>query len=198
MFVVNLVFWGYAWNLGTIFLLIGYVDPNWSLGTINFAVAVGVLIVAFGGIPGFFASITFIEKIGRKNLHLLGFGGMTLINLILGFAFDRVKTTSPHLFVWLLTLESVFAHLAPNGTVLTQFNPTMADPEQEPSSKGYYSTALVLGLIASQFLFAYTKNIGGTSAFINYLFQIYSYLSISALLLTFLLPDPQPFERNKA
>ncbi|KXN68323.1 hypothetical protein CONCODRAFT_30944, partial [Conidiobolus coronatus NRRL 28638] len=189
MFVTSLIFWGYAWNLGTIFFLIGYVDPNWSLGTINFAVAVGVLTVAFGGIPGFFASISLIERIGRRNLHLLGFGGMTLINLILGFAFDRVKTTSSHLFVWLLTLESVFAQLAPNGTVLTKFNPTMSDPEQEPSSKGYYLTAMVLGLIASQFLFTYTKNIGGPSAFIHYTFQIYSYLSISALLITFLLPD---------
>ncbi|KXN68326.1 hypothetical protein CONCODRAFT_9439 [Conidiobolus coronatus NRRL 28638] len=197
IFIPNLIFWGYAWNLGTIFFSIGFVNPSLEIGAQNFIVTIGVVIVAFGGIPGFLASTVLIERVGRKNLTLIGFGGMVIINTTLGFGFNSVKNISPILFVLLMTLENAFVQLAPNGTSFTQFRPSMLSPDLEPSPNGYYGTMMVSGLIASQFLFIFTKDIGGPSAFISHIYQIYSILSMLGLLVTLLLPNPQPFEKSR-
>jgi MFS family permease len=197
IFITNLIFWGYAWNLGAIFFSVGFVDPNSEIGAQNFTVAIGVVIVAFGGIPGFLASTVLIERIGRKNLTLIGFGGMLIINTTLGFGFNSVKSTSPIVFILLMALENAFVQLAPNGTSFTQFRPSMLAPELEPSPNGYYGVMMISGLIASQFLFIYTKDIGGPSAFISHIYQLYSILSILGLLVTLLLPNPQPFEKRR-
>ncbi|KXN68328.1 hypothetical protein CONCODRAFT_79785, partial [Conidiobolus coronatus NRRL 28638] len=196
-FTVNTIFWGYAWNLGTIFFSVGFINSSMEIGAQNYYVALGVTWVAFGGIPGFLISTILIEHIGRKWLTLIGFGGMTIINLTLGYGFNSVKDVSPYLFIFLMMCQNAFVQLAPNGTSLTQFRPTMFAPDTEPSPNGYYATMMSLGLIASQFLFTFVKNIGGPSASVSYIFKIYSLISIISLFITLLLPNPQPFEKSK-
>jgi MFS family permease len=196
-FTVNTIFWGYAWNLGTIFFSVGFINSNMEIGAQNYYVALGVSWVAFGGIPGFLISTILIEYTGRKWLTLIGFGGMTIINLTLGFGFNSVKDVSPYLFIFLMMCQNAFVQLAPNGTSFAQFKPTMFAPDSEPSPNGYYATMISLGLIASQFLFTFVKNIGGPSASVGYIFKIYSLLSIISLFITIVLPNPQPFEKSK-
>ncbi|KXN68322.1 hypothetical protein CONCODRAFT_79784 [Conidiobolus coronatus NRRL 28638] len=181
--------------LGVIFTPVGFLNTS-TPATTNYTITVGVVIVSLGILPGYLAATLLIDKIGRKYMQLIAFAGMTIIYGILGFAFDQVKDASPILFILLMSLSNTFVQLGPNGTSLSTFKPTLLSPTSEPSPNGYYGAMRNLGVIAAQFLFIYCKNIGGLSAFVRYLYEIYALLSVIGFFITVLLPNPQPFEKN--
>jgi hypothetical protein len=195
MFITNLIYWGYNWNLGVIFTPVGFLDTT-TPATTNYTITVGVVIVSLGILPGYLAATLLIDKIGRKYMQLIAFAGMATVYGVLGFAFDQVKDASPTLFILMMALSNAFVQLGPNGTSLSTFKPTLLSPTSEPSPNGYYGAMRNLGVIAAQFLFIYCKNIGGPSAFVRYLYEIYALLSVIGFFVTVMLPNPQPFEKN--
>lgn len=51
-----------------------------------------VRVAALMALPGYFLSVAFIDRIGRKRLQLIGFLMLTLLYTILAAAFDQLKS----------------------------------------------------------------------------------------------------------
>jgi PHS family inorganic phosphate transporter-like MFS transporter len=58
-----------------------------------------------------------IDKIGRKWLQIIGFVILTIIYLILGFAYNPIRCYSMWLFIALFVLAQFFSCVGPNTTV---------------------------------------------------------------------------------
>ncbi|GAA6010919.1 hypothetical protein JCM10207_003990 [Rhodosporidiobolus poonsookiae] len=67
-------------------------------------------------LPGCFIGAAIVNKIGRRNLMILGFGGYLVIGLIVGCAYDKLLEIVP-LFVVLYGLMQSFGNLGPGNTM---------------------------------------------------------------------------------
>jgi len=77
------------------------------------------LVIATIGLPGYFFSILFAERIGRKRIQVMGFVMMTIIFAVMGIWFVDLSTKLPGLFVFLYGLTFFFSNFGPNATTYT-------------------------------------------------------------------------------
>ena len=55
--------------------------------------AVGnLIIVCAGSIPGYWVTVALVDIVGRKPIQLMGFSLLTIIFVVIGFAYDRLIT----------------------------------------------------------------------------------------------------------
>jgi len=86
--------------------------------TLHYNVLFSVIIAAIG-LPGYFFSIFFAERIGRKVIQMMGFLMIGIIFLVMGLAFDFLTKKIPALFVILYGLTFFFSNFGPNATTYT-------------------------------------------------------------------------------
>jgi MFS family permease len=78
------------------------------------ATALGNLILALIGLPGYVVAVLIIDKLGRRNLQLLGFGAVAFIYTILGVALaPLVDHAKPALLIF-YGLSFFFLNVGPN------------------------------------------------------------------------------------
>ncbi|KXN74009.1 MFS general substrate transporter [Conidiobolus coronatus NRRL 28638] len=196
MLATNIVYWGINMNLGVIYTAVGFTDDSTPLQT-NFTITRGVFFTSVCGLlPGYVITYFLVERIGRKNLQLIGFIGMTVLYCVLGFAFNQIKGTSDYLYIFLMALSNTFTTMTPNGSSIPQWAPLMTSTSSDPSPNGYYGAMGKLGYVVGQLIFILAKNIGGPGAFVPYLYQIFALLSLIAVGITVFLPNPQPFKKS--
>ena len=134
-------------------------------------VSVGNLILAAAGlIPGYWATFLLVDSWGRKPIQIMGFTMLTILFIIMGFAYDKLTATesSRGAFVFLYCLTNFFQNFGPNTT--TFIVPGEAFPTRYRSTAhGISAASGKLGAIVAQVGFGKLVNIGGTSKFINHL-----------------------------
>lgn len=91
-------------------------DSSSSYDNLKALVVGNALINLLGTLPGYLVTILLIEKMGRRNIQLMGFGVLTVIYLIMGFGFTPIYTASKTLFVVLYALGQFFQNFGPNAT----------------------------------------------------------------------------------
>ena len=64
--------------------------------------------MAPGNLPGYFLGAFCLDRIGRRKLQLIGFGGQVIMYTILATAYDRILHTSVALFMVLFAIAQVF------------------------------------------------------------------------------------------
>ena len=77
--------------------------------------AKNALIIAFIMLPGYFLSVCFLDRIGRRNIQALGFAMLGVLFLAIGWGFDGIKG-SPGPLLLLYGLTYLFANFGPNAT----------------------------------------------------------------------------------
>jgi len=77
------------------------------------------VIIAAIGLPGYFFSIFFAERIGRKYIQMMGFMMIGIIFLVMGLAFKPLTENLPALFIILYGLTFFFSNFGPNATTYT-------------------------------------------------------------------------------
>lgn len=78
------------------------------------ATALGNLILALIGLPGYVVAVMIIDKLGRRNLQLLGFGAVAFIYTVLGVALaPLVNDAKPALLIF-YGLSFFFLNVGPN------------------------------------------------------------------------------------
>lgn len=98
-FALDIAFYGLGLNSSIILSTIGFGGP--TTGTAQqkiyqnlHNVSVGNIVLAVGGlIPGYWASFLVIDTWGRKPLQLMGFTMLTIIFVIMGFAYTALQST---------------------------------------------------------------------------------------------------------
>ena len=176
-FALDIAFYGLGLNSSIILQAIGFGSPDKSLtGTAKVYqnlknITIGNMVLSVAGlIPGYWATFLLIDKWGRKPIQLMGFIMLTILFVIMGFAYGKLTATSggQKAFVFLYCLTNFFQNFGPNTT--TFIVPGEAFPTRYRSTAhGISAASGKLGAIVAQVGFGKLVNIGGTSKFINHL-----------------------------
>ncbi|CAG8718945.1 104_t:CDS:2, partial [Ambispora leptoticha] len=136
-------------------------DGNFDAWTPLFHASLGNLIITLlGTIPGYWVSVYFIDRWGRRRIQFMGFAVLTVLFIVFGAAFHQIKDTSIFLFGAMFTLTQFFFNFGPNTTTFVV--PGEVFPTRYRSTCYGISAAVgKLGAIFAQIAFYKLKNIGG-------------------------------------
>ncbi|KAL1694243.1 major facilitator superfamily domain-containing protein [Schizophyllum commune] len=194
-FALDIAFYGLGLNSSIILDAIGFGSPK-STGTQRiyddmYNVSVGNLILAAAGlIPGYWVSFLFIDSWGRKPIQLMGFTMLTILFIIMGFGYDKLTETSgaKKAFVFLYCLANFFQNFGPNTTTFVV--PGEVFPTRYRSTAhGISAASGKLGAIIAQVGFAQLKDIGGPSAFVKHILEIFALFMLTGIFSTLLIPE---------
>ncbi|KAL1662712.1 major facilitator superfamily domain-containing protein [Schizophyllum commune] len=194
-FALDIAFYGLGLNSSIILDAIGFGSPK-STGTQRiyddmYNVSVGNLILAAAGlIPGYWVSFLFIDSWGRKPIQLMGFTMLTILFIIMGFGYDKLTETdgAKKAFVFLYCLANFFQNFGPNTTTFVV--PGEVFPTRYRSTAhGISAASGKLGAIIAQVGFAQLKDIGGPSAFVKHILEIFALFMLTGIFSTLLIPE---------
>ncbi|KAH9928425.1 phosphate transporter [Amylocystis lapponica] len=196
-FALDIAFYGLGLNSSIILTAIGFGSPSKSLtGTLKVYtnlknVCVGNIILSVAGlIPGYWASFLVIDSWGRKPLQLMGFCVLTVLFVVMGFAYDKLIATpaATKAFVFLYCLTNFFQNFGPNTT--TFIIPGEAFPTRYRSTAhGIAAASGKLGAVVSQVGFARMINIHGTNKFVNHILEILAFFMLTGVFSTLLITE---------
>ena len=72
-----------------------------------------LIIVCAGAIPGYWVTVATVDTIGRKPIQLMGFTMLTILFIIIGFAYDHLGENG---LLALYVLAQFFFNFGPNAT----------------------------------------------------------------------------------
>ncbi len=111
-----------------------------------------VLIALLAAVPGYWAAVVLIDRVGRRPLQYLGFGVMAVAFLLLAFAYQPLTGILP-LFLVVYGATFFFANMGPNTTTFvypSEVYPTL----HRTTGHGISSAAGKLGAVLAVFFFA--------------------------------------------
>ncbi|CAO3698977.1 unnamed protein product [Rhizopus stolonifer] len=187
-FALDVAWYGLGLNNSIILSNIGFggdSDPY----TAVFRVCVGnVIINLLGSVPGYWISVFTIDKLGRKPIQIMGFVVLTIMFVILGFAYEKILATSNALFIVLYTITQLFFNFGPNTT--TFIVPGECFPTRYRSTAhGISAASGKVGSIIAQVGFGLLKDIGGSNKWINHLLQIFAFFMLTGVFSSLLIPE---------
>uniref|UniRef100_A0A1D1Y7J2 H(+)/Pi cotransporter n=1 Tax=Anthurium amnicola TaxID=1678845 RepID=A0A1D1Y7J2_9ARAE len=193
-FALDIAFYGIGLNNGIILSAIGYADTHdedLNLRAYNSLknMAVGnIIITLLGTVPGYWVTVLFVDKWGRKPIQLMGFAVLTVLFIAMGAAFEPLKTHSIPAFIVLFTLLQFFQNFGPNTT--TFIVPGEVFPTRYRSTgHGISAASGKLGAIVAQVGFSKLKDIGGPNAFVGQLLLIFSAWMFIGGVFSILIPE---------
>ncbi|KAG1822007.1 major facilitator superfamily domain-containing protein [Suillus subaureus] len=196
-FALDIAFYGLGLNSSIILTAINFGSPTGDKTSSLYVyqnlynICVGNLILSVAGlIPGYWVSFLFIDSWGRKPIQLMGFTVLTILFIIMGFAYDALNasTSGKNAFVFLYCLTNFFQNFGPNTT--TFVIPGEAFPTRYRSTGFGISAATgKLGAIISQVGFAQLVNIGGTNKFVKHIMEIFALFMLTGVFSTLLIPE---------
>ncbi|KAJ2853704.1 hypothetical protein J3B02_003017, partial [Coemansia erecta] len=147
-----------------------------------------IIINLLGSVPGYWISVFTIEKLGRKTIQLTGFAMLTILYVVLGFAYHQILDKSVPGFIVLFTLAQLFQNFGPNVT--TFVIPGEVFPTRfRSTAHGIAAASGKLGAIVAQGGFMQLKDHGGKNQFINRLLQIFALFMLIGFAVTFWIPE---------
>ncbi len=75
-----------------------------------------ILIALFASIPGYWAAVALIDRVGRRTLQVIGFGVMTLSFVLVAMFLQPLTANYLGLFLAIYAMTFFFANLGPNTT----------------------------------------------------------------------------------
>ncbi|KAG2234283.1 hypothetical protein INT48_002873 [Thamnidium elegans] len=187
-FALDVAWYGLGLNNSIILQNIGF-DGEGDAYTSIFQVCLGNIIInLLGSVPGYWISVFTIDRLGRKFIQIMGFTVLTIMFVILGFAYDQILATSNILFIVLYTITQLFFNFGPNTT--TFIVPGECFPTRYRSTAhGISAASGKLGSIIAQVGFGLLKDIGGTNKWIDHLLQIFAFFMLTGIFSSFLIPE---------
>ncbi|KIJ22348.1 hypothetical protein M422DRAFT_107654, partial [Sphaerobolus stellatus SS14] len=191
-FALDIAFYGLGLNNSVILNAIGFGNPSKTL-TQGFAVyenliniCIGNMILSAAGlIPGYYATMLFIDWWGRKPIQLMGFIMLTIIFSIMGFAYNILVNHNKGAFIFLYCMANFFQNFGPNTT--TFIIPGEAFPTRYRSTGHGISAATgKLGAIIAQVGFS---RLVGNGNFIKHILEIFALFMLTGVFSTLLLPE---------
>ncbi|PGH13288.1 phosphate:H+ symporter [Polytolypa hystricis UAMH7299] len=191
-FFLDVAFYGLGLNNSIILTAIGYAGGD-NMYEIFYNTAVGNLImICAGAIPGYWVTVATVDTLGRKPIQLMGFALLTIIFVVIGFAYDKLLKSQNGLLA-LYVLAQFFFNFGPNST--TFIVPGECFPTRYRStSHGLSAASGKIGAIVAQCVFGPLASRGarpGTSEtpWLNHVMQIFALFMLCGLFTTLLIPE---------
>ncbi|KAJ1831001.1 hypothetical protein LPJ70_006802, partial [Coemansia sp. RSA 2708] len=175
-FALDVAFYGINLNGAVVIDAIGFAGDLYTDKPSQFIIrnCLGNIIInILGSVPGYWIAVFTIERLGRKTIQLMGFGMLTILYIVLGFAYHKILDKSVAGFIVLFTLAQLFQNFGPNVT--TFVIPGEVFPTRfRSTAHGISAAAGKLGAIVAQGGFMQLKDRGGKNAFIDHLLEIFA------------------------
>ncbi|EED20893.1 phosphate:H symporter [Talaromyces stipitatus ATCC 10500] len=191
-FFLDVAFYGLGLNNSIILSNIG-----WSGGSnvyhIFYRSAVGNLIlICAGAIPGYWVTVATVDTIGRKPIQLGGFIMLTILFIVIGFAYEPLKHSHNGLLA-LYVLAQFFFNFGPNAT--TFIVPGECFPTRYRStSHGLSAASGKVGAIIAQCVFGPLVHRGAPAGssdtpWLKHVMQIFALFMLCGCFTTLLIPE---------
>ncbi|CAG8602162.1 12837_t:CDS:2, partial [Racocetra fulgida] len=93
-FVLDVAFYGIGLNNAIILQAIGFGNSSDHFSTLwNMSVG-NIIINMLGTVPGYWLTVFLVDRWGRKSIQIMGFAILTILFLIMGFAYDAIVQQS--------------------------------------------------------------------------------------------------------
>ncbi|TEA10695.1 Repressible high-affinity phosphate permease [Colletotrichum sidae] len=195
-FFLDVAFYGLGLNNPIILNAIG-----WSGGSdmyhIFYKTAVGnIILVVAGAIPGYWVSACTVDTIGRKPIQLFGFGMLTVLFCVIGFAFWQLSGGA---LMALFSISMFFFNFGPNST--TFIVPGECFPTRYRStSHGISAASGKVGAIIAQVVFGPLRTIGADASkakldpkwstpWLAHIMEIFALFMLLGFCTTWLIPE---------
>jgi len=192
-FFLDVAYYGLGLNNSIILAAIGY-SGGANMYEIFYRTAVGNLIlVCAGAIPGYWVSVATIDTLGRKPIQIMGFTMLTILFIVIGFAYHQL---SGHALLALYVLAQFFFNFGPNSTTFVV--PGECFPTRYRStSHGFSAASGKVGAIIAQVVFGPLRTRGAkpgatgkdASPWLNHVMEIFALFMLCGLLISFLIPE---------
>ncbi|KAK5018065.1 MFS transporter [Cryomyces antarcticus] len=189
-FFLDVAFYGLSLNNAVILKQIGYASGK-NVYEVFYNTAVGnLIIVCAGAIPGYWVTVALVDTVGRKPIQIMGFTLLTIIFIIMGFAYDKIGGKG---LLALYVLGQFFFNFGPNAT--TFIVPGECFPTRYRStSHGISAASGKVGSILAQVLIGPLRTRGAppgstASPWLNHVLEIYALFMLCGLFTTFLIPE---------
>lgn len=189
---LDIAYYGVSLNNATILEVIGY-STSGAKNTyeILYNTAVGnMIIVLAGAVPGYWVTVFTVDILGRKPIQFMGFGILTVLFVVMGFAY---KHLAPNALLAIFVLAQFFFNFGPNAT--TFIVPGEVFPTRYRSTSHGLSAAMgKIGSIIGQGAIAPLRTRGAVpggnpNPWMNHVLQIYALFMLLGVGTTFLIPE---------
>ncbi|KAK7211416.1 hypothetical protein V2G26_018594 [Clonostachys chloroleuca] len=190
-FCLDVAFYGLSLNNATILQVIGYSTKNThNVYQFLYNTAVGnIIIVLAGAVPGYWVSVATIDTLGRKTIQLGGFIILTILFIVMGFAYFHISSSG---LLAIYVLAQFFFNFGPNTTTFVV--PGEVFPTRYRStSHGISAASGKIGSIIGQGAIAPLRTHGGTKAnpapWQDHVLEIYALFMLIGCGTTLLIPE---------
>jgi PHS family inorganic phosphate transporter-like MFS transporter len=191
-FFLDVAFYGLGLNNSIILSSIGYSGGS-NMYHVFYNTAVGNLIlICAGAIPGYWVTVATVDTVGRKPIQLMGFIMLTIVFIVIGFAYDPLSHSHNGLLA-LYVLAQFFFNFGPNAT--TFIVPGECFPTRYRStSHGISAAAGKVGAIIAQCVFGPLITRGATpgsteTPWLKHVMQIFALFMLCGVFTTLLIPE---------
>ncbi|ORZ04387.1 phosphate:H+ symporter [Absidia repens] len=187
-FALDVAWYGLGLNNSIILTNIGFSGGGDAYNSV-FRTCVGNLIIQLlGSVPGYWISVFTIDRLGRKFIQIMGFVMLTIMFVILGFAYQPILETSTALFIVLYTITQIFFNFGPNTTTFIVPGEVFVTRHRS-TAHGISAASGKVGSIVAQVGFGLLKDIGGPNKWINHLLQIFAFFMLTGIFSSLLIPE---------
>ncbi|EIW57720.1 inorganic phosphate transporter [Trametes versicolor FP-101664 SS1] len=196
-FALDIAFYGLGLNSSIILSAIGFGSPKKGLApgaavyqNLHNASLGNIILSMAGLVPGYWATFIFIDRWGRKPIQFMGFAVLTVLFLIMGFAYERMNATSGGraAFVVLYCIANFFENFGPNTT--TFIIPGEVFPTRyRATAHGISAASGKFGAVVAQLAFQWLKDVGGPNKFLDHILEIFAFFMFTGILSTLLIPE---------
>lgn len=150
-----------------------------------------LILICAGAIPGYWVTVATVDTLGRKPIQLMGFGMLTILFIIIGFAYAKLIHTHNGLLA-LYVIAQFFFNFGPNAT--TFIVPGECFPTRYRStSHGISAATGKVGAIIAQCVFGPLVHHGAKkpddSPWLNHVMQIFSLFMLCGFATSWLIPE---------
>jgi PHS family inorganic phosphate transporter-like MFS transporter len=191
-FFLDVAFYGLGLNNSIILSSIGYSGGS-NMYYVFYNTAVGNLIlICAGAIPGYWVTVATVDTVGRKPIQLMGFTMLTILFIVIGFAYDPLSHSHNGLLA-LYVLAQFFFNFGPNAT--TFIVPGECFPTRYRStSHGISAASGKVGAIIAQCVFGPLITRGATpgstaTPWLKHVMQIFALFMLCGIFTTLLIPE---------
>lgn len=115
-FLLDIAFYGLGLNNSYILEAIGFSKKATPFETLWYNTIGQIIITVLGAVPGYYLTVIFIERWGRRPIQIMGFAMCTILFVILAAAYYPLRDHAMPAFIVIFTLAQLFQNFGANST----------------------------------------------------------------------------------
>lgn len=187
-FLLDIAFYGLGLNNSYILEAIGFSNKDTPFETLWYNTVGQIIITCLGSVPGYYFTVFFVERWGRRPIQIMGFAACTILFAILAGAYYPLRDKAMPAFIVIFTLAQFFQNFGANST--TFIIPGEVFPTKvRASAHGISAASGKAGAILASFAFNVLVDYGGAPgkhAFLPETLGIFAGIMFLGLIVTLL------------